>query len=108
MKEKIKNLFYFLGRAWSGGIRGKFGILLAAFASLMFIGLFWGNVSVQRVTMNIWHLNKATEQLEAETATLTEIQHHIQLLQNYSPDYIDELGLQYLNIGNPKVKILKY
>ncbi len=108
MKEKIKNLFRFLGRAWSGSIRGKFGVLLALFASFMFIGLFWGNVSVQRVTMNVWHLNKASEQLNAETATLNEIQQHIKLLQNYSPDYIDELGLQYLNIGNPQVKILKY
>ena len=45
---------------------------------------------------------------QSETKTLSVIQHHIKLLQNYSPDYIDELGLQYLNIGDPQVKILKY
>jgi hypothetical protein len=28
-------------------------------------------------------------------------------LQNYSPDYVEELGLKYLNIGDPKTKILK-
>ncbi|MBR4892138.1 MAG: hypothetical protein IKZ34_03095 [Alphaproteobacteria bacterium] len=108
MKEKIKNLFSFLGRAWSGSIRGKLGILLAIIASFLFIGIFCGNVSVQRVGLNIWHLNKAQEQLDAETEALKGIQHHIQLLQNYSPDYINELGLKYLNIGDPQVKILRY
>ena len=108
MKEKIKNLFRFLGHAWSGSIRGKFGVILAIFATFIFIGMFWGDVSVQRVAINTWRLNKVTEQLETETQTLSEIQHHIQLLQNYSPDYINELGLQYLNIGDAKVKILRY
>ena len=42
MREKIKNLFGFVGRAWSGGIRGKVGILFAIFAGFMFIRIFWG------------------------------------------------------------------
>ena len=107
MKEKIKNLFKFLGRAWSGGGRGKLGIIFALFAAFMFIGLFFGDVNVQKFTMNIWHLNTAQEQLNAEQATLDTIQHHIELLQSYSPDYVEELGLKYLNIGDPKTKILK-
>ncbi len=47
MREKIKNLFGFIGRAWSGGIRGKVGILFAIFAGFMFIRIFWGEVNVQ-------------------------------------------------------------
>ena len=108
MKEKIKNLFRFLGRAWSGGIRGKYGILLTVIAIVMFIRMFFGAVSIPRFALNVWELNKIHTQLQTETENLSVIQHHIQLLQNYSPDYIDELGLQYLNIGDPKIKILKY
>ena len=107
MKEKIKNLFSFLGRAWSGGIRGKAGIALSLFAGFMFIGLFCGPVSVQRFGINVWRLNSAIEQLDTEKQELQKINQHILLLQHHSPDYIEELGLRYLNIGDPKVKILK-
>ncbi|MBQ5699752.1 MAG: hypothetical protein IIV74_00450 [Alphaproteobacteria bacterium] len=107
MKEKIKNLFVFLSRAWSGGIRGKLGIILTLFACFMFIGMFWGDVNIQRFGLNIWKLNNERELLVSEQATLNELYRHINLLQNYSPDYIEELGLKYLNIGDPKAKILK-
>ncbi len=107
MKGKIKNLFSFLSRAWSGGGRGKLGIVLTLFAAFMFVGLFWGDVSIQRFTLNIWRLNQAQSQLTSEQATLQELQTHIELLQNYSPDYVEELGLKYLNIGDPHAKILK-
>lgn len=107
MKGKIKNLFSFIGRAWTGGIYGKFGIVLFLFAFFLFVRVFWGDVNVQRFAMNIFHLRNAQEQLVAEQATLDELNRHIKLLQNYSPDYVEELGLRYLNIGDPRVKILK-
>lgn len=108
MKGKIKNLFTFMGSAWSGGARGKLGIVLTLFAGFMFIGLFWGDVSVQRFGYNLWQLGNEHEHLITEQATLNELHRHIELLQNYSPDYVEELGLKYLNIGDPRVKILKY
>ncbi len=107
MKGKIKNLFKFIGRAWSDGFYGKLGVILLLAACFMFVRLFWGDVSIQRFAMDIWHLNNAQEQLMAEQDTLTELQQHIKLLQNYSPDYVEELGLKYLNIGDPQTKILK-
>ena len=107
MKEKIKNFFGFIGRAWIGGWRGKVGILLALFAVFMFVRMFVGYNNVQRFAINIWHLNHERVILEQQTQKLHELRHHIQLLQNYSPDYVEELGLQYLNIGDPKYKILK-
>ncbi len=107
MKEKIKNLFSFLSRAWSGGMRGKLGIGLTLFAGFMLIGMFWGDVSIQRFSINIWRLNQARDQLVAEKSTLDGIDRHIKLLQNYSPDYVEELGLRYLNVGDPDAKILK-
>lgn len=107
MNEKIKNLFRFLGSAWSGGGRGKLGIVLALFAGFMFIGMFWGDVSIQRFGYNVWQLSNEREQLASEQQTMNELHRHIELLQNYSPDYVEELGLKYLNIGDPHVKILK-
>lgn len=108
MKGKIKSLFSFIGRAWTGGIYGKFGLILFIFAFFLFIRIFWGDVNIQRFAANIWHLRNAQEQLVEENATLQEIKAHTKLLQNYSPDYIEELGLRYLNIGDSKVKVLKY
>lgn len=107
MKGKIKNLLKFIARAWSGGGRGKLGIVLMLFASFMFIGLFWGDVNIQRFVSNIFHLNAQQEHLLNERATLDKLQQHIELLQNYSSDYVEELGLKYLNIGAPDAKILK-
>ena len=107
MKEKIKNFFGFLGRGWSGGLRGKIGILSALFAAFMFFRIFFGEVSAQRFVINIWHLNAEQQQLATEQAKLETLQRHIKLIQSYSPDYVEELGLRYLNIGDPGMKILK-
>ncbi len=107
MKEKIKNFFAFLGRAWSGGIRGKIGVLCAIFAAFMFVRIFWGDVSAQKFVMNIWRLDTEQQQLVTEQKKLETYQRHIYLIQHYSSDYVEELGLKYLNIGDPKIKILK-
>ncbi len=107
MKKKIKNLFSFIGRAWSGGIRGKFGVLACLFALFMFLRIFWGDVNVQGFVLNIWRLNKEQATLDAERAKLDTLKRHIELLESYSPDYVSEIGLKYLNIGDSKYKILK-
>lgn len=108
MKGKIKNLFSFIGRAWSGGTYGKLGIFLAAFGIFTFLGLFHSEASIQHFTINIWKLQTALEQRDSEQLALNKLETHIQLLKENSPDYIQELGLQYLNIGDPQIKILKY
>lgn len=107
MKDKIKNLFGFIGRAWRGGIRGKFGVFFAAFALLAFVRIFFGEVNVGRFVTNIWHLDAEHAELAAAEKKLDTIRHHIQLLKSYSPDYVEELGLRYLNVGDPEFKILK-
>ncbi len=107
MMEKIKNFFGFMGRAWCGGIRGKIGILFAVFAAFMFVRIFWGEVNVQKFIINIWRLNSEQQQLETEQKNMEALQQHIKLLQDYSPDYVEELGLKYLNIGDADYKILK-
>ena len=107
MKEKIKNFFEFIGRAWAGGPRGKWGIACMVLAIFFFGRMFVGDTNVQRFVMNIWHLNNERVELETLTAHLDALRHHIKLLQDYSPDYVEEIGLQYLNIGDAKYKILK-
>lgn len=105
--EKIKKLFDFIGRAWRGGFRGKIGILAAMFAMLMLGRMFFGDVSVQRFIVSAFHLGNEYEQLALATAELENYERHMKLIQNYSPDYIEELGLKYLNIGDANIKILK-
>lgn len=108
MKGKIKNLFKFIGRAWSGGTYGKFGLILTIFGIFLFIGLFHGDASVQRFVVNNWKLQTAYTQRDSDRDTLTKIEKHIQLLKENSPDYIEELGLRHLNVGDSKMKILKF
>ena len=107
MKEKIKNFFGFIGRAWTGGMRGKLGILFAVFAMFMFIRMFLGDMNVQRFASNAWNLNHERAELSKQIRVRETLEHHIELLKNGSPDYVEELGLQYLNIGDPRFRILK-
>ena len=107
MKDKIKNLFGFMGRAWRGGIRGKAGVFFALVATFMFFRLFFADVNIPRFVANMWNLNAEQQELEKELSKLETMNRHIKLLQNYSPDYVEELGLKYLNIGDPAFKVLK-
>ena len=107
VKDKIKNLFRFIGRAWRGGIRGKFGVFFAAFALFAFIRIFFGEVNVGHFVANIWHLSQERAELAQEEKKLETVRHHIHLLKNHSPDYVEELGLKYLNVGDSEFRILK-
>ncbi len=107
VKGKIKNLFSFISRAWSGGIYGKAGCILTAFALFFFIRMFTGTVSVQNFVINIWNLHTVEQQAAAEHAELDKINQHIKLLQSYSSDYVGELAQKHLNLGAPQAKILK-
>ncbi len=107
MKEKIKNLFSFIGRAWNGGFVGKVGVILAILLTIRSVNFFLGETTVQGCIMNIWRLNAAQQQLLQEQEKLDQLEKHIALVQQNSPDYIEELGLKRLNMGDAKTKILK-
>nr|MBQ0090919.1 hypothetical protein [Candidatus Enterousia merdequi] len=110
MKEKIKNLFAFLQRAWVAGPHGKYGILIMLFALFLFVRLFCGEQSLQNFIVNCWKLNQERTELALAQKQLNQTQHHIYLLQhpNSSTDYVEEMGLQTLNLGDPEFKELKY
>ena len=110
MNTKIKNLFIFIKNAWLGGPRGKIGFLLVIVSIFFFARLFYGEKNLQSFISNAWHLNREIKELAIAQNDLKRIQRHIYLLQhpNNSSDYIEELGLQTLNMGNPEFKELKY
>ena len=110
MKEKIKNFFEFVKSAWVAGPRGRWGFLFMILAIFFFIRLFCGTQNIQGFIMNAWNLNRERAELEIAQKQLQQIQHHIYLLQhpNSSSDYIQELGLQTLNLGDKDFKELKY
>lgn len=108
MKGKIKNLFNFIGRAWSGSLYGKAGVIALLLALFIFVRIFSGERNVQSFALNIWRLNGEQETLAMETEKLNTLNRHIELLKGYSPDYVSEMGLKYLNIGDAKYKILKF
>lgn len=108
MKEKIKNLFAFMGRAWRASNRGKLGVVMAIVAVIVILRMFWGAASVQHFVAGAFHLHDETAGLSAETAKLADVNMRIRLIQEHSPDYIEELAETRLNLGDPKLKILKY
>ena len=96
-----------MGRAWRGGNSGKIGLVLALFAVFIFIRIFFGTVSIQNFIMDGWRLRKEQRYLAAEATKLAEINRHIKLVMDHSPDYIEELSQKHLNLGDPKLRILK-
>lgn len=110
MKEKIKNLFAFMKSAWTTSSRGKFGIVMVLVALGFFVQIFMGNQNIQHYAISIGKLNHERKELAVLQKDLKQIQHHIYLLQRPNPDsdYIEELGLKTLNLGNPEFKELKY
>ena len=75
MKEKIKNLFAFMARAWGAGFHGKIGVLLTVIAVFWSIGIFTGKTTLQGFVINIWRLNAAQEQLLQEQTKLEQYKH---------------------------------
>ena len=110
MKGKIKNFFVFVKNAWIDGPRGKIGIVLVIGSLFFFAGLFYGEKNLQSFVMNAWHLHQEKKELVIAQQKLEKIQHHVYLLQhpNSSPDYVEELGLKILNLGDADYKELKY
>ena len=108
MREKIKNFFTFIGHAWKAGFRGRVGIGMLILALFLFFRIFGGETTIQGFIMNLWHINQEQTQLTQLQQELEELERHNNLLQNYSPDYIEEIGLSVLNIGDSKTRILRF
>jgi cell division protein FtsB len=107
MKQKIKNFFAFIGRAWKASTRGKIGVILALFSAFFYLRLFFGTVSIQSFVMDGFRLRKEQAVLAIERNKLDGISQQINLIMDHSPDYVEELAQKYLNLGDPKIRIIK-
>ncbi len=107
MLTKIKNLFSLLGRTFVSGFQGFFGVVFIIFACIMLIGLFTGDVNLQKFIYNEFVIVAREDELEKYTKKLDELKLHNDLIITGSPDYLEEIGLKQLNKGTPDTKILK-
>ena len=92
------------------GPRGRWGFIFMLLSVFFFVRLFFGTPNIQSFVINAWNLKHERAELAVAQKKLQQIQHHIYLLQhpNSSSDYIQELGLQTLNLGDGDFKELKY
>jgi cell division protein FtsB len=107
MWDKIKSAFtvFFTGMFSSG--RGLLGAAMVAVSIYFFIGLFTGIASIQNYIRNLNATHTSTARIEAEQKKLDTINLHIKLLQEHSPDFVSEMALRHLNMGDPKSLIIK-
>ncbi|MDR1071931.1 MAG: hypothetical protein LBL21_04800 [Rickettsiales bacterium] len=107
MWEKIKSMTGILIRGTLGGWRGALGALMAGLSVYFFVGLFTGVASVQNYFKNRVALGRADEKIAVLRKQLDAENLHIELLQKHSPDFISEMALRHLNLGDPQLMILK-
>jgi len=88
-------------------MRGKIGLLMALFALFAFIRMFIGATTVQGFVIGNFHLAAEQRQLAAEQARVEAVDAHIKLIQERSPDFIEELAQKNLNMGDPALRILR-
>jgi Fe-S cluster assembly iron-binding protein IscA len=69
--------------------------------------MIFGDISIQKIIGDKFKLQREEIQLTEEREKLRLMERHINLLQNRSPDYVEELAQKHLNIGNPNVRVLK-
>ena len=72
-----------------------------------FVGLFTGVASIQNYFKNRRALNRADAKIETLQKDLGSVNLHIKLLQDFSPDFVAEMAIKYLNLGDPKMRVLK-
>ena len=107
MLGKIKSVAVVFLRGATGGIRGLSGALLFALSVYFLIGLFTGEASVQGYIRNRRALEGTDARIAALQARLDNTNLHIELLQKHSPDFVSEMALKHLNLGDPGVMIVK-
>jgi cell division protein FtsB len=107
MWDKIKSAFTVFFTGMFSSMRGFLGAAMVAVSVYFFVGLFTGVASIQNYIKNLNSMHTSTSRIEAEQQKLDTINHHIKLLQEHSPDFVSEMALRHLNMGDPKSLIIK-
>jgi cell division protein FtsB len=107
MWRKIKQFLNFLRLALRGGWRGLIGFLfliICCYSAWNILTSRNGIINLIKYNRQLSNLNQLIEQ---KTALRDNKQTHINLIKSYSPDYIQELIQNNLNMAPQKTKLLK-
>ncbi len=107
MKAKVKQFGNFIFDAVSSGWRGVIGLIVCSVSVYLLLQLFISQNNIIRYWQNSLKISAQSEKLADEESKITVLEKRIRLIQNHSPDYVEELAQRYLNTGNSKTKIIR-
>ena len=107
MLEKIKSAFAILFDGTFKSWRGFLGMAMILFSLYFLIGLFTGVASIQHYIRNLRNTKTSDTRISAKQKELSMINLHIKLIQEHSPDFVSEMAIKYLNMGDPNSSIIK-
>jgi cell division protein FtsB len=103
MWKKIKSLLRAVFASWQGVL----GAAMTLFALYLSAGFFTGTANIQSYFRNRAALDRADAKIAALQTRLDATNHHIDLIWRHSPDFVSEMALRHLNLGDPEIMILK-
>lgn len=107
MWKKVKQFTKFLIKGTFAGWSGFLGFVLFAIGIFLAFQLLFGENNLVRAMKNSYRINNQELALNNELSEIKTLEHHIELIQNHSKDYIEELSQKYLNSGASDNKIVK-
>lgn len=107
MFGKIKSIAGVFARGCAGGWRGLAGAALLVFSAYLFVGFFTGVANIKNYIANRYELGTADARLYAAKNRLDRTSRHIRLLSEQSKDFVSEMALRHLNMGDPEMRIIK-
>ena len=107
MLEKIKSIFRVFFKGAIQSFPGFIGAAMVVLSVYFVIGLFTGTANIQNLVRNRIALSKADGKIAAAEEQLDRVNLHIKLLQEHSKDFISEMALKHLNLGDPNLLIIK-
>ena len=89
------------------GWRGAVGILAIPLVGYLILNAVLAEGGLIQLVKNTKTETHMARVVAEKTARLDEINLRIDLIKNYSPDYIEELIQRHLNMAAPGVRILR-
>jgi len=107
MWDKIKSALGVFFRGAFQSLSGFAGAAMVLLSLYFCFDLLTGTASLQNFIKNRRDLGRADTAIEIRQKQLDKVNMHIRLIQEHSPDFISEMALRHLNLGDPKVLIIK-
>jgi len=107
MWEKIKSVILFFVRGSVQGWRGPLGAAMIIFSVYLCFGFFTGVTNIQNYIRNLRELERIDARTEMTRKRLEATNRHLKLLSEHSPDFVSEMALRHLNMGDPAMMIIR-